>query len=168
MRHIALTAFVSAVACLLAVTACTRTAPTTRPSPDDLIKTATQRLTDACLTEKGLVPPRPGRSPLPAAEQQRVDGALFGTGRAELSLELPTGYVVRAHTDGCLAAAQRRLYGDQRRWFRVSVIVGNLRPEAAHSHLTLARVRARHRTELADWRRMRDRAVRAAEPLLAK
>jgi hypothetical protein len=44
-----------------------------------------------------------------------------------LSLRLTTGHVVRAHTDGCLAAAQRRLYGDQRRWFRASVVVNNLR-----------------------------------------
>nr|WP_320777352.1 hypothetical protein [Streptomyces sp. CRN 30] len=149
------------------LTACTATVPVPRPSTDDLIKAATQHLTDTCLTGRGLAPPRPGRSPLPVAEQRRVDGALFGTGRAELSLRLPTGYVVRAHTDGCLAAAQRRLYGDQRRWFQVSVTVGNLRPEATHTHRTLAAVRARHRAELADWRRMRERAVRAAGPLLA-
>nr|WP_229859094.1 hypothetical protein [Streptomyces poonensis] len=148
------------------MTACTTTSPAARPSPDDLIKTATQRLTDACLTRQGLVPPRPGQSSPSAAEQQHLADALFGTGKAELSLRLPTGYTVRAHTDGCLAAAQRRLYGDQRRWFRASVIVGNLRPEAAHTHRTLAEVRARHRAELADWRRMRARAVRAAGPLL--
>ncbi|GAA2271853.1 hypothetical protein GCM10010145_53940 [Streptomyces ruber] len=168
MRHIALAAAVLPAACLLAVTACTATTPTSRPAPDDLVKAATQRLTDACLADRGFVPPRPGRSPLPAAEQRRVADALFGAGRAELSLRLPTGYVVRAHTDGCLAAAQRRLYGDQRRWFRASVTVGNLRPEAARTHRTLAEVRAAHRTELADWGRMRARAVRAAGPLLAK
>ncbi|MFC0052192.1 hypothetical protein [Streptomyces actinomycinicus] len=56
--------------------------------------------------------------------------ALFGTGPAQLSLTLATGYTVRTHTDGCLAQAQRFLYGDQARWFRAEVTVNNLRPEA--------------------------------------
>lgn len=148
--------------CLL--TGCAEPAP--RPAPDDVLKAATQRLTDGCLTRQGLTPPRPGRTPSPAAEQRRVDDALFGTGRAELSVVLPTGYAVRAHTDGCLAAAQRRLYGDQRRWFRASVIVNNLRPEAEHTHRDLAEVRARHSAEIADWRRLRAHALsEATSPL---
>ncbi|MEU9112222.1 hypothetical protein AB0D04_10590 [Streptomyces sp. NPDC048483] len=156
--------------CLL--TGCTgqAPAPVPRPAPDDVIKTATRLLTDACLTRQGLTPPRAGQRPPHTAErrkaQQRVTAALFGTGRTELSLTLPTGYVVRAHTDGCLAAAQRRLYGDERRWFRASVTVNNLKPEAAHTHRSLAEVRARHRAEIADWRRLRAHALTGATALL--
>ncbi|UQX00677.1 hypothetical protein [Streptomyces sp. RerS4] len=134
---------------------------------DDVIKAATRHLTDACLTRQGLTPPRPGQSPPPADERQRrVSDALFGAGPTELSLSLPTGHVVRAHTDGCLAAAQQRLYGDQARWFRTSVVVNNLEPEAAHTHRDLAEVRARHRAEIADWQRLRAHALSEATALL--
>ncbi|MGG7570365.1 hypothetical protein [Streptomyces sirii] len=131
-----------------------------------MIKAATRSLTDACLARQGLTPPRPDRSAPPDAVQRRIDAALFGTGPAELSVALPTGYVVRAHTDGCLAAAQRHLYGDQPRWFQVSVIVNNLKPEAAHAHRSLGEVRAQHRTEIADWRRLREHALATATTLL--
>ena len=155
---------------LTAGTACSA-APAPVPAPprlssEDVIKAATQRLTDTCLTSRGLTPPRPGQSAPPDAERARVAEAMFGAGRTELSLRLPTGHVVRAHTDGCLAAAQRRLYGDQRRWFRTSTIVNNLRPEAAHTDRTLAEVRAEHRTELADWERLRARALTEATSLI--
>ncbi|GGO44560.1 hypothetical protein ABT039_34965 [Streptomyces lasiicapitis] len=129
--------------------------------PNDIIKTAQQKLTDTCLTRQGLTPPRPGdrgRPPSPA-EQQRVTHALFGAGHTELSLTLPTGYSVRAHTDGCLASAQRTLYGDQRRWFRVSTVINNLKPEAAFRKEPLSEVRTRHRGDLAEWRRLRARAL---------
>ncbi|MFD9861687.1 hypothetical protein [Streptomyces alboflavus] len=127
--------------------------------PADTIKAAQQQLTDTCLTRKGLAPPRPGDRPPSAAEQQRVARALFGTGRTELSLTLPTGHAVRAHTDGCLASAQRTLYGDQRRWFRVSTVVNNLKPEAAFRKQPLTEIRDRHRGDLAEWRRLRTRAL---------
>ncbi|MFE1558608.1 hypothetical protein ACFW6V_26970 [Streptomyces sp. NPDC058734] len=136
------------------------------PGPDELIKAATQRLTDACLTRQGLVPPRAGPGRPRDAGDRRVSAALFGAGPAELSLALPTGHVVRAHTDGCLAAAQQRLYGDQPGWFRASVVVNNLRPEADHTHRGLAEVRARHRAEIADWERLRARAVTEATTVL--
>lgn len=128
-------------------------------APDDMIKAAQQQLTETCLTRKGLTPPRPGSRPASTAEQQRVTRALFGTGRAELSLTLPTGHSVRAHTDGCLASAQRTLYGDQRRWFRVSTVVNNFKPEAAFRDQPLTEIRDRHRTDLAEWRRLRARAL---------
>ncbi|MBL1104412.1 hypothetical protein JK361_07320 [Streptomyces sp. 5-8] len=135
-------------------------------SPDDTIKAAQLYLTDRCLERQGLTPPRPGGRRRSEAEQQRVSEALFGSGPAELSVSLPTGYRVRAHTDGCLAAAQRSLYGDQRAWFHASTIVNNLKPEAAYRGVELDSVRRMHRAELADWRRMRSRAFERARALL--
>ncbi|UQT58784.1 hypothetical protein M4V62_29075 [Streptomyces durmitorensis] len=152
-------------------------APTPRQlPPDDIIRSAQQQLTDRCLKRQGLTPPRPhnGAEARPGAgeasvrtAQVRTAAALFGTGRTELFLELPTGYTVRAHTDGCLAAAQRTLYGDQRRWFQVSTIANNLKPEATYRHRTLASVRAEHREELADWRTLRARALHRAKAQLS-
>ncbi|MFF4208608.1 hypothetical protein ACFYZE_04375 [Streptomyces sp. NPDC001796] len=151
----------------LFLTGCTATGnPPHSHSPDDVIKAATQKLTDDCLARQGLVPPRPGQPAPSSVEQRRVSDALFGSGEAELSLRLPTGYVVRAHTDGCLAAAQQRLYGDQRRWFRTSVIVNNLRPEAEKTHCSLAEVRSRHRAEIAEWQRLRAHGLVEATSLL--
>ncbi|MFG2497277.1 hypothetical protein ACGFSB_03530 [Streptomyces sp. NPDC048441] len=138
------------------------------PPPDDIIKAAQQQLTDGCLKRQGLTPPRPGGGQgQDPALQQRTAAALFGTGRTELTIKLPTGYSVGAHTDGCLAAAQRTLYGDQRRWFQVSTIANNLKPEAAYRHRTLASVRAKHRTELADLRSLRTHALHQATAQLA-
>ncbi|MDI3405848.1 hypothetical protein QIS96_18745 [Streptomyces sp. B-S-A6] len=148
------------------LTGCTERAPKAAADPDELIKAATQRLTDACLARQGLVAPRSGKSRLSGAEARRVDAAMFGTGPTELSLALPTGYVVRAHTDGCLAAAQQRLYGDQSGWFRASVVVNNLRPEAAHTRRGLAEVRDRHRTEIARWEKLRAHALAEATTVL--
>ncbi|MEU8436620.1 hypothetical protein AB0F18_27685 [Streptomyces sp. NPDC029216] len=162
---------VGALACAVVtagalLTACATGAPRSAADPDDVIKAATQRLTDACLTRQGFVPPRSGPGRQPGTDDARVSAALFGTGPAELSLTLPTGYVVRAHTDGCLAAAQQRLYGDQPGWFRASVVVNNLRPEADHAHRDLAEVRARHRAEIADWQRLRAHALTEAATVL--
>ncbi|MFZ3573543.1 hypothetical protein ACOKM5_42100 [Streptomyces sp. BH097] len=158
---------VLACAALLPLTGCT-TERTDRSDrmPDDTIRAATQTLTDRCLTRQGLTPPRPGRHPANRAEEQRVAAALFGRPPAELSLTLANGIPVRAHTDGCLAAAQRTLYGDQKRWFQVSTVVNNLKPEAAHRDLSLASVRARHRADLAEWQRLRDHALDASTRVL--
>ncbi|MFF3963811.1 hypothetical protein ACFYZI_19895 [Streptomyces griseorubiginosus] len=148
------TAAAVAVLTLLTASAC---ASHPAPGADDVIKAATRKLTDDCLTRQGLSP---------ESDRQRVADALFGTGPAELSLRLPTGYTVRAHTDGCLAAAQRRLYGDQDRWFHTSVVVNNLQPEAARTGRPLSEVRAAHRAELTEWRRLRARALTQATALL--
>ncbi|MGD6740357.1 hypothetical protein ACOKM3_00785 [Streptomyces sp. BH106] len=158
---------VLACSLLLPLAGCT-TEHTDRPArtPDDTIRAATQTLTDRCLTRQGLTPPRPGQRPANRAEEQRVAAALFGRPPAELSLTLANGIPVRAHTDGCLAAAQRTLYGDQKRWFQVSTVVNNLGPEAAHRDLSLASVRARHRAELTDWQRLRARALDASTRVL--
>lgn len=147
----------------LPLAGCSSTTP--EPAPDEVIKAATKVLTDACLTRRGITPPRPGQS-APRADERRLAAAMFGTGPAELSLTLPTGYAVRAHTDGCLGAAHQRLYGDQRRWFRASVIVNNLGPEADHTHRALSEVRDRHRADIADYERMRTRALTEATTVL--
>ncbi|MYW70016.1 hypothetical protein GTY65_39080 [Streptomyces sp. SID8379] len=135
-------------------------------SPDDTIRAAQQKLTDRCLTRQGLTPPRPGRRAANAAEERRVADALFGRPPAELSLTLANGIPVRAHTDGCLAAAQRTLYGDEKRWFHTSTVVNNLRPEAAYRHSSLATVRERHRAEMSEWRRLRAHALDASARVL--
>ncbi|WP_199550088.1 hypothetical protein [Streptomyces sp. N35] len=116
-----------AAVCLLSGCGTQRPAPL---SPDDTVRAAQLVLTDRCLLRQGLTPPRHDRSPPPAAERRRVVRALFGAGRPELRVRLPNGYVVRRHTDGCLAAAQQRLYGDQPRWFTVSTTVDNLKSRA--------------------------------------
>ncbi|MFI6335656.1 hypothetical protein [Streptomyces sp. NPDC050535] len=132
-----------AVLTALALTGCATTTaergtpalPTTERARDDLIDTAQRILVDECLARRGLsVRPSPtrersGEEPVPGEEDRRLQGALFGGGRPELSVTLATGHTVTAHTDGCLAAAQRDLYGDQRRWFRTRVVVNNLRAE---------------------------------------
>jgi hypothetical protein len=161
-------AALQAVLCLLLLSGCAT--PAVRPSitPDDTIKAAQQLLTDRCLTSQGLTPPRTGQQPPTEAEERRVSDALFGAGRTELSMTLPTGFDVRGHTDGCLASAQRALYGDQRRWFRVSTTVNNLKPEAAYRDRSLASVRHLHRSELSDWRRLRARALDRATELLTR
>ncbi|MFF8610717.1 hypothetical protein ACF06X_32955 [Streptomyces sp. NPDC015346] len=96
--------------------------PASEQGRSDLIASAEQVLVDQCLHARGAAGPPP---------RQEV---LFGTGPAELSITLATGYTVRAHTDGCLAEAHRYLYGDQKRWFNAQVTVNNLRP-AAHALL---------------------------------
>ncbi|MFF0014626.1 hypothetical protein [Streptomyces sp. NPDC005374] len=154
MRSRTATALAVLLAPLTLLTACTA-----RPAPsaDDVVKAATRKLTDDCLTRRGLTA---------TSDQQHVSDALFGAGKAELSLRLPTGYTVRAHTDGCLAAAEQRLYGDQDRWFRTSVVVNNLGPEAAKTGRPLSEVRAAHRAEIAEWRRLRAHALTTATALL--
>ncbi|MFD1656742.1 hypothetical protein ACFSL4_00455 [Streptomyces caeni] len=124
-------ALCAAALAVLALTGCATTAagparpalPAGERARDDLIDTAQRLLVDRCLARQGLTLGPDGRDP-------RLEGALFGRGRPELSVTLATGYTVTAHTDGCLAAAQRELYGDQRRWFRTRVVVDNLRAEA--------------------------------------
>jgi hypothetical protein len=146
-----------AVAVALLVPWCVVTACTgpERPSlsDDDTVRAAQLLLTDRCLTRQGLTPPRPGQRPTGAEEQRRVSDALFGSGRAELSVTLPGGHEVRQHSDGCLAQAQRRLYGDQERWFRASTLVNNLKSRAPEGERTA-------------YRDLRAHAVRTARTIL--
>ncbi|MGA5037178.1 hypothetical protein ACPCA8_08965 [Streptomyces capoamus] len=144
---------------LLCQSGCTSRPAPHSLSPDDTIKAAQQVLTDRCLTRQGLTPPRPGQRPRSSAQQQRIADALFGRPPAELSLILANGVPVRAHTDGCLAAAQRTLYGDEKRWFEVSTVVNNLKSEATYRKTSLSAVRVRHHSELTEWRRLRSHAL---------
>ncbi|MEU1033947.1 hypothetical protein ABZ402_35560 [Streptomyces mirabilis] len=135
-----LRALAAAALAVLALTGCsTATAqravpplPRTERDRNDLIDTAQQVLVDRCLARQGLTLPNASASQdhsASAPQDRRLQGALFGRGHPELSVTLATGYTVTAHTDGCLAAAERDLYGDQRLWFRTRVVVNNLRAE---------------------------------------
>ncbi|WP_432074755.1 hypothetical protein [Streptomyces wuyuanensis] len=128
--------------------------PAAERDQDALIRYAQRVLVDGCLDRQGLAVAGEPSSP---RESRRLRDALFGAGPTELSLALPTGHTVRAHTDGCLAAARHALYGDQRRWFRAEVTVNNLSAEAA------ARMRAdpAHRAARARFARCLDAAVPA-------
>ncbi|MFD8985643.1 hypothetical protein, partial [Streptomyces sp. NPDC059564] len=54
--------------------------------------------------------------------------ALMGASPVGLSATAPTGMTLTASPDGCIAQAQRSLYGDLAAWFRVKVVTMNLRP----------------------------------------
>lgn len=109
-------------------------------------------------TQQAQQSPQPGKKA--AAQQQRLVDALFGTGRRELSTRTATGLVVRANSDGCLAEAQRVLYGDQARWFRTEVAVNNLEA-AAHHRVTGDPA---YRAVLARWARCVAPVQKAEEP----
>lgn len=137
---------------LCIITACTTPKPPAL-TDNDTVAAAQLLLTDRCLTRQGLTPPHPRQRPPHVEEQRRVSDALFGSGPAELSLTLPGGHEVRQHTDGCLAQAQQRLYGDQQRWFRASTLVNNLKGRAPEGERTA-------------YRELRAHAVRTARAIL--
>lgn len=124
--------------------------PAGEQAQDDLIKYAQFALVTRCLAGQGLtMPPLRQRPKADTAEDERFQAAYFGTDPRELSLTLPTGYTVTANTDGCLANAQRVLYGDQKRWFEAEVAVNNLRAEAQARMAT----EPDHRAAMARWKR---------------
>jgi hypothetical protein len=92
------------------------------------LDTAEARLTQRCLRAHGLSLPRRGEHARPAGG--RLQRVLFGDRPGALSVRLPTGHVVTTSDNGCLAEAQRRLYGDRKAWFRADTVVGNLEPLA--------------------------------------
>ncbi|KAA6212260.1 hypothetical protein CP973_22745 [Streptomyces albofaciens JCM 4342] len=73
--------------------------------------------------------------------------ALMGPAPVGLSATTPTGVTITASTQGCLAHAQRALYGDLGAWFRAKVITMNLQP------LYVAQVRAdpRYAAAVRQW-----------------
>ncbi|AYN42854.1 hypothetical protein D9753_32715 [Streptomyces dangxiongensis] len=54
--------------------------------------------------------------------------ALMGSSAVGLSVKAPTDMTITASTEGCIADAERTLYGDLEDWFRVKVVTMNLRP----------------------------------------
>ncbi|MEU8437084.1 hypothetical protein AB0F18_30110 [Streptomyces sp. NPDC029216] len=65
---------------------------------------------------------------LSARERAAARTALMGASPTGLSATAPTGMTLTAGKDGCIAQAQRTLYGDLAAWFRVKVVTMNLRP----------------------------------------
>ncbi|MGW1230386.1 hypothetical protein [Streptomyces sp. NPDC002530] len=65
---------------------------------------------------------------LPRDEAKAYGAALFGTQVHRLEVNLPDG-VVFMNTDGCVAHAERQLYGDLTVWLRAQMTVMNLASE---------------------------------------
>jgi len=65
---------------------------------------------------------------LPASRQAVYNVTLDGSPTHRLSVTVPNGLVVTQSADGCLAAAEARLYGNFAAWFRDEAITGNLLP----------------------------------------
>ncbi|MER6215492.1 hypothetical protein ABT213_15660 [Streptomyces sp. NPDC001674] len=65
---------------------------------------------------------------LAARDRAAARTALMGASPTGLSATSPTGMTLTASTEGCIAHAQRSLYGDLAAWFRAKVVAMNLRP----------------------------------------
>lgn len=68
-------------------------------------------------------------SSLPADRRTAYNKTLTGDQSDVLRVRLPTGPELLIPRDGCLAEAQRELYGDFDRWSRAKAVVDNLRSE---------------------------------------
>lgn len=69
------------------------------------------------------------RKSLSPAERVRYSHALGGSPHSHmLVVRLPTGGHVATSTDGCMADATKKLYGDSAKWFRANKTVTNLNP----------------------------------------
>ncbi|MGW6409071.1 hypothetical protein ACWF95_18105 [Streptomyces vinaceus] len=65
---------------------------------------------------------------LSASGRAAARTALMGSAPVGLSATAPTGMTITASPEGCIADAERTLYGDLATWFRVKVVTMNLRP----------------------------------------
>ncbi|MFI8263058.1 hypothetical protein [Streptomyces sp. NPDC085665] len=65
---------------------------------------------------------------LSASGRAAARSALMGSAPVGLSATAPTGMTITASAEGCIADAERTLYGDLATWFRVKVVTMNLRP----------------------------------------
>ncbi|MFD7081868.1 hypothetical protein [Streptomyces sp. NPDC059918] len=65
---------------------------------------------------------------LSASGRAAARTALMGSAPVGLSATAPTGMTITASPEGCIADAERTLYGDLAAWFRVKVVTMNLRP----------------------------------------
>ncbi|MFJ2257014.1 hypothetical protein ACIOKD_01515 [Streptomyces sp. NPDC087844] len=72
---------------------------------------------------------------------------LMGAQSKGVSAKAPTGMTLTTSNHGCIAEAQRALYGDLNTWFRVQVVTTNLQP------LYVPKVRAdsRYKKALGQW-----------------
>ncbi|WP_051695773.1 hypothetical protein [Streptomyces sp. NRRL S-244] len=65
---------------------------------------------------------------LSASGRAAARTALMGSTPVGLSATAPTGMTITASAEGCIADAERTLYGDLATWFRVKVVTMNLGP----------------------------------------
>ncbi|MET9958414.1 hypothetical protein ABZ128_04890 [Streptomyces sp. NPDC006326] len=65
---------------------------------------------------------------LSPSERAAARTALMGASPVGLSVQAPTGMTITASAEGCIADAERALYGDLKGWFRVKVVTMNLLP----------------------------------------
>ena len=96
----------------------------------------------AVLAARAADPNRRYLAGLTAPRRQEYLATLNGARGRRVSVRLATGHRVSASTQGCLATAQRELYGAQRRWFAVKVVAGNLRSLVEQRVLADRRYRA--------------------------
>ncbi|WP_329283597.1 hypothetical protein [Streptomyces sp. NBC_01451] len=69
------------------------------------------------------------RKGLSEERRKAYDDALDGGIDApEIMAELPNGATIRRQMGGCVAEAEKRLYGDPEAWFRANKIASNLQP----------------------------------------
>jgi hypothetical protein len=59
------------------------------------------------------------------AYDEALDG---GIDAPEITAEVPNGATIRRQMGGCVAEAEKRLYGDPETWFRANKITSNLQP----------------------------------------
>lgn len=83
---------------------------------------------------------------LSPARQQDYAAARSGDGSKALEMTAPNGQDIGQSSTGCLAEAERKLYGDFKEWFRVGVITGNL-PD----HSDDLRRHPRYRGAVKEW-----------------
>ncbi|CAL9549049.1 hypothetical protein [Streptomyces sp. enrichment culture] len=67
---------------------------------------------------------------LPREQRARYGQALLGTAAHRIDVELPDG-VAFLNADGCIARAERRLYGDLATWLKAQMVVVNLEGEVS-------------------------------------
>jgi hypothetical protein len=98
-------------------------------------------------------------SGLSPERQRAVLAVLVGERPEGLSANLPIGGTVQASDEGCIAEAEKQLYGDLNRWFRARVIASNLTP------LYMPKVMGdpRYKKALRNWARCMVRSGHAYE-----
>ncbi|NUP19432.1 MAG: hypothetical protein HOZ81_25770 [Streptomyces sp.] len=102
---------------------------------------------------------------LSPSDMSRATTALHGSSTAWLEARLPQGGVMRRSSTGCVSEAERRLYGDLRKWYQVNKVADQL------TSLRVQRVVSDPRFDqgVARWATcMRDRGYSYARPTEAR